>query len=159
MSPTRSGPSIDAEADRFEGRQPCSPSEPGCRMFSIDKGRAMAGRQVPWQHVPSPADEALVVAPTGLNVRLELGYDTARRVAAGRALHAASSRASSLHPAGHFAVQSQPASFWTELASSQAGKTFHNSRTAHSRWRLVGIASYRSRARRRTRPVRVAGVW
>lgn len=73
MSPTRSGPSIDTEADRFEGRQPCSPSEPGCRMFSIDKGRAMAGRQVPWQHVPSPVDEALVVAPTGLNVRLGAG--------------------------------------------------------------------------------------
>ncbi|MFM9571165.1 hypothetical protein [Streptomyces turgidiscabies] len=33
----------------------------------------MAGRQVPWQRVPFPADEALVVAPAGLNVRLGAG--------------------------------------------------------------------------------------
>lgn len=42
-------------------------------MVWIDKGRAMAGRQVPWQRVPFPVDEARVVAPTGLNVRLGAG--------------------------------------------------------------------------------------
>ncbi len=74
MSPTRSGPRSRHGSRPLQTQAALLAERAlGCRMFRIDKGRAMAGRQVPWQRVPSAVDEAVVVAPAGLNVRLGAG--------------------------------------------------------------------------------------
>lgn len=95
----RSGPVVDAEATASKAGSPCSPSDPGCRVFWIDKCRAMAGRQVPWQRVLPPDRRS--DGPERAARRS--GTTPLGEVPQGGRSHVASSRASSLRPAGRSA--------------------------------------------------------